>query len=150
MAAHPRCPCTRASTSELVQVLTQAAGRVEAFILVFSPERPKPTWVLPDRLRRLETIPGVHLIDDPGGVEAARFAALTSGYVALFAPGGRLLFHGGITRARGHEGNNAGRQALLDLIREGSTPFPSQAPVFGCPVVQAPPTPAGGFTSWSP
>ncbi|HEX3447903.1 MAG TPA: hypothetical protein VHS97_06590, partial [Isosphaeraceae bacterium] len=79
----------------------------------------------------------VHLIDDSGGEEAARFGARTSGLVALYAPDGRLHFRGGITGSRGHEGDNAGQQALLGLIQGNPSSLPCETPVFGCPLFPA-------------
>ncbi|HZW35053.1 MAG TPA: hypothetical protein VFF52_30290 [Isosphaeraceae bacterium] len=143
MAAHPRCPCTRASVSELAQVLSRCAGLVEVYVLVFTPGGPEPSWRPPDFLSRLGTLPGVHLLDDPGGIEAARFGAATSGHVALYGPDGRLRFHGGITGARGHEGNNGGRRAVLGAIANSSTCSPQQSLVFGCPLFSAPSPSAG-------
>ena len=148
VAAHPLCPCTRASVAELTRVLTRCEGQVEVYILIFVPERAGHGWRPTDGLRRLGTMPGVHLIDDPGGEEAARFGAQTSGLVALYAQDGRLLFRGGITAARGHEGDNEGRRALLGLIQGNSSSYPRETPVFGCPIFPAPSTSAGSATPW--
>jgi hypothetical protein len=151
MAVHPQCPCTRASTSELVRVLASCQGLAEVYILIFLPERAGHGWVTPDALRCLGTIPGVHLIDDPAGEEAARFGARTSGLVALYAQNGRLLFRGGITGSRGHEGANEGRRALIGLMRSNRSSFPRETPVFGCPIFPAPSnsTSTGDVVSWT-
>ncbi|HEX8423596.1 MAG TPA: hypothetical protein VF634_09295, partial [Pyrinomonadaceae bacterium] len=37
MLAHPRCPCTRASIGELSRLMTQARGRLTAFVLFVKP-----------------------------------------------------------------------------------------------------------------
>ncbi len=148
MAAHPLCPCTRASVSELTRVLSRCEGQVEAYVLIFLPKRAGHGWVPTDGLRGLGTMPGVHLIDDPGGEEAARFGARTSGLVALYAPDGRLLFRGGITGARGHEGDNEGQRALLGLIQNNRSSYSRQTPVFGCPIFPAPSPGTGSFTPW--
>jgi hypothetical protein len=78
-------------------------------------------------------MPDVHLIEDPGGCEAARFGAQTSGDVLLYGADARLLFRGGITPGRGHVGDNPGWDAIIRLISGGSTSL-SEAPVFGCPL----------------
>jgi hypothetical protein len=134
IAVHPLCPCTRATVAELTRVLTWCAGKVEVYVLMLVPELAGHGWGPTDGLRGLATMPGVHLIDDPIGKEAARFGALTSGLVALYAEDGRLLFRGGITGARGHEGDNVGRRGLVDLIQGDSSSFPRETPVFGCPL----------------
>ncbi len=137
MAAHPLCPCTRASVSELDPRFDQVRrARSRSTFSSSFPSRAGHGWGPTDGLRRLGTMAGVHLIDDPGGEEATRFGALTSGLVALYAPDGRLLFRGGITGARGHEGDNEGRRSLVGLIEGNSSSFPGQTPVFGCPLFQ--------------
>jgi hypothetical protein len=149
MAVHPQCPCTRASASELARVLTSWQGLAEVYILIFLPERAGHSWVTPEALRRLGTMPSVHLIDDPAGEEAAHFGARTSGLVALYAQNGRLLFRGGITGTRGHEGDNAGRRALIGLIRNNRSSYPRETPVFGCPIFPAPSNSIGDVASWT-
>jgi hypothetical protein len=148
VAVHPLCPCTQASVAELARLLSTCEGQVEVYILVFFPERAGHGWSPTDRLRRLATLPDVHLLDDPGGEEAARFGAQTSGLVALYAQDGRLLFRGGITGARGHEGDNEGRRTLVCLIRGDSLPHPRETPVFGCPIFPDPLTPARDAEPW--
>jgi hypothetical protein len=71
------------------------------------------------------------VIRDQGGVEARRFDVEGSGHVLLYAPSGKLLFSGGITPSRGHEGDNAGRSAIVSLILRGHAPV-DHTPVFGC------------------
>jgi hypothetical protein len=149
MAVHPQCPCTRASAWELARVLTSCQGLAEVYILIFLPERAGHGWVTPDVLQRLGTMPGVHLVDDPAGEEAAHFGARTSGQVALYAQNGRLLFRGGITGTRGHEGDNAGRRALIGLIRNNRSSYPRETPVFGCPIFPAPSNSIGDVASWT-
>jgi len=148
MAVHPRCPCTRASVSELAHVLSRCKDQVEAYVFIFTPEHPDRTWRCPEWLRRLGTIRGVHLMHDPGGALAARFGARTSGHVALYAPNGLLVFRGGITRGRGHEGDNAGRQALLGQVSGDLSACPAQTLVFGCPIVEPALGTAGGGSTW--
>jgi hypothetical protein len=149
MAVHPQCPCTRASASELARVLTSCEGLAEVYILIFLPDRVGHGWVTTDALRLLGTMPGVHLIDDPSGEEAAHFGARTSGLVALYAQNGRLLFRGGITGTRGHEGDNEGRRALIGLIRNNRSSYPRETPVFGCPIFPAPSNSTGDVVSWT-
>jgi hypothetical protein len=148
MAAHPRCPCTRATVAELTRVLTRCAGKVEVYILTLFPKSAGHGWGPADGVRGLGAMPGVHLIDDPGGEEAARFGALTSGLVALYAQDGRLLFRGGITAARGHEGDNRGARGLLGVIEGNPSSFPREMPVFGCPLFPDRSNRAGSLMPW--
>jgi hypothetical protein len=50
--------------------------------------------------------------------------------VLLFDAGGKLAFEGGITAARGHEGDNTGREAIAAHI--SGRPAPNSQPTFGC------------------
>ena len=49
----------------------------------------------------------------------------------LYDAGGQLRFSGGITPARGHAGDNAGRSAIVALVESASS-APVETPVFGC------------------
>src|SRR4051812_7666363 len=37
MLAHPRCPCTRASMSELAQIMARVHGKMRAYVLFLKP-----------------------------------------------------------------------------------------------------------------
>jgi hypothetical protein len=76
-------------------------------------------------------LPNVTVLRDDDGVEAARFGAVTSGQTLLYDANGELIFSGGITGARGHAGDNAGRRALIALL-EHKEPFHRLTSVFGC------------------
>jgi hypothetical protein len=149
VAVHPQCPCTQASLSELARLLTKCGGRVEVFILMFVPRRAGHGWRPTARLRDLATMPGVHLLDDPAGEEAGRFGARTSGLIALYGQDGQLRFRGGITSARGHEGDNEGRRALLDLIQGNERSRLREIPVFGCPLFPPQLLTGEGAASWN-
>jgi len=121
---HPECACSRATLGELDRLLVFFRGRVDVRLVFSAPGR-----TLRERAARLS---GVTPVDDPGGIEARRFGATTSGHAFLFAADGRRLFAGGITAARGHHGDNAGAAALR-AHAEGRE-APGTAPVFGCPL----------------
>lgn len=134
MAAHPHCPCTRASVGELARLMAQADGRLVAHVLLVRPDGESENWVATDLAASAAAIPGVEVRRDDGGVEAARFGALTSGHVVVYDGSGRRQFAGGITGARGHEGDNAGSGAVLAVVERGDTEQP-QTPVYGCPLL---------------
>jgi hypothetical protein len=71
-----------------------------------------------------------HVTIDRGEREAHRFGALTSGAVVVYAPSGDLVFEGGLTIARGHEGG-AAPERIRDLVTANAT-SPLLGPVFGC------------------
>jgi hypothetical protein len=133
MLAHPHCPCSRASLRELAQLMAQSQGRLEAFVLFLKPHGFADDWEKTDLWQSAADIPGVEPIVDHDGVEARLFHARTSGQTMLYDAEGRLLFSGGITIARGHEGDNAGRNAILALVNAGIAEQ-TETPVFGCPL----------------
>jgi hypothetical protein len=133
MLAHPHCPCTRASIGELSRLMTQAQGRVTAYVLFVKPPGFSDGWEQTDLLASAAAIPGVSVVRDDEGVEASRFRAATSGQTMLYDAGGKLLFSGGITSARGHAGDNAGRTAIVSLLTTNEA-GQKETPVYGCPL----------------
>ena len=131
MLAHPYCPCTRASLAELSRLLTTLSGRLDVHVLFIRPEGVDADWGSSDLLERARQIPNVSVDLDDAGREAALLGARTSGDTLLYGADGRLLFHGGITSARGHEGDNVGSRRIISLVTTGSTDLASSA-VFGC------------------
>lgn len=142
MLAHPHCPCTRASIGELARLMTQARGRVTAYVLFVKPPGFSDEWAQSDLWASAAAIPGVTPVRDDGGVEAGLFRAATSGQTVLYDAAGNLLFSGGVTSARGHAGDNAGRAAIVSLLTSGVAEG-RDAPVFGCPLFAQTECPAG-------
>lgn len=131
MLAHPQCPCTRASVSELEQVVAQTRDKARVYILFYTPRDTEADWTQSGLRRSAEKIPGATVVSDIDGLEAELFGAETSGHTFLFAPGGRLLFNGGITAARGHAGDNVGESSIVSLI-ENQASARTRTFVFGC------------------
>ena len=131
MFVHPHCPCTRASLGELELLMAQVQGRVSVRVVVLKPVGTATNWEKTDLWRTASSIPGVTVYVDNAGVEARRFHSETSGQTLLYDRSGDLQFHGGITSSRGHAGDNPGRSALQDWLREGHS-NQVKTPVFGC------------------
>jgi hypothetical protein len=129
--AHPHCPCTRATVAELDRVMARCAGRLAASVLFYADPELGREWERTELWNHAASIPGVRAEADPLGEAARRFGAETSGSVVLYAPDGGLLFHGGITASRGHEGDSAGAAAILALVA-GETTATRCTPVYGC------------------
>ena len=131
MLAHPHCPCTRASLAELSRLVTRLAGRLDVHVLFIRPRGVEADWESSDLLERARQVPGASVELDEAGREAALFGAVTSGDTLLYGENGRLLFHGGITSSRGHEGDNVGSRRIISLVTGESTESAASA-VFGC------------------
>jgi len=132
---HPRCPCTRASIRELERLLG-GLGRPEfqpeIIILVSLPAESGEEWRRTDSVRQASGLPRAKVVYDPNGRETSRFGAVASGTVMLFGAGGEKLFAGGVTASRGHEGDNAGTDALQALLRGRKDLLVVSTPAFGC------------------
>jgi hypothetical protein len=131
--AHPQCPCTRASIAELERLMRDVYGHTDAYVLFLQPASASEEWVESDLWRHADRIPGVRAVRDPGGHEARRFGAATSGHAVLYDADGRLRFSGGLTASRGHEGDNEGRAALTRLLTENDAER-GATPIYGCPL----------------
>jgi hypothetical protein len=131
MTVHPRCPCTRASVSELNKLMLAWGGRVQAIALVSKPFELPDLWSETDITARLRQIPHVQVLHDLGGQKASAFGAVSSGQTLLYDGSGRLVFDGGLTAFRGHEGPSVGG-ALLKQLVAGRSAAASSSKVFGC------------------
>ncbi len=134
MLAHPGCPCTRASLGELALLMAAGQQKVTTYVLFYKPSGFPADWEKTDLWQSAERIPGVVVMSDEDGLEAAHFRAATSGQVVLYDKDGQLLFNGGITASRGHYGYNTGRDTLVSLLA-GQTAEPQETFVFGCSLI---------------
>jgi hypothetical protein len=133
MLVHPQCSCTRASLDELQVIMSRMRGSVTGWVLFATPSQTGDRAEVGASWSKAERIPGVRLLRDPQAREATRFGALTSGHTVVYDRTGRLIFSGGITGARGHEGDNPGRELLLAAI-ESDAKRSSTYRVYGCPL----------------
>lgn len=133
MFVHPKCPCSRASVSELNVIMNAHRTGVSAIVVFLRPGGVEEDWTRTDLWNDVGSIPGTTRVVDDGGREADRFGALTSGQVVLYDPGGNLMFSGGITDSRGHAGDNVGRQTVLRML-DSETAETDRHAVYGCPL----------------
>lgn len=131
MFVHPRCPCTRASVDELEKLVTRYPDKMDVKVVFSTSGAAGKPWEQPDLWSRVERIPGVTAVADPGGIERDRFGAHVSGEVFLYLPSTQLAFHGGITPGRGHSGDNTGCRAIESIL-QGDPEAVAKSLVFGC------------------
>lgn len=129
--AHPKCPCTRATIGELALLMTRLRSQVTAVVIFVRPEGTPAGWEQTDLWHSAAQIPGVTVLADPDNREANLFGAQASGQTFLYDAHGQLQFNGGITAARGHSGDNAGRSSIVALVT-GQGAALRQTSVFGC------------------
>jgi hypothetical protein len=133
MFAHPRCPCTRASLEQLSRVIARSGGKADVYVVFVRPPGARTGWERSDLWSRALEIPGVQTLVDEEGKEAHRFGAETSGLTLLYSPNGTLVFRGGITEGRGHEGDNLGSSLILARLT-GAGEDLGETATFGCPL----------------
>lgn len=128
---HPQCSCSQATVAELARLHARVGRGIDTYVLMLAPIGVASEWVDSSLRQKAAAIRGVSVVDDGDGTEARRFGAMTSGQALLYDATGRLRFSGGITGSRGHEGDNAGRDAIESLVRQQNASISSTL-VFGC------------------
>lgn len=137
MFVHPHCVCSRASLTELGRLLERVRGRVAPQVVFVRPPGAAPGWERTALRDAAVALPGVTVADDDGGGEARRFGAATSGTCLLYDRSGQLLFAGGITALRGHQGDSFGQERIVALLTTGAADR-RDSPVFGCELEDTP------------
>lgn len=134
---HPKCPCTRATLSEFAHLYHDHHDKINATLVVYRPADQSPGWANGPLIDAASRIAGLKLTDDPGGDVARRFGAMTSGHVLAYAPDGKLIYTGGLTNSRGHEGLSDGTAHLSQALAGKQVNEPISFPVFGCPIFES-------------
>lgn len=127
--AHPFCSCTVATLHELDSLPVKP----HTTVLFFRPSA-NSKWRAERLWQMAKQLPNANVLWDDGGREAKRFGATTSGYMILYDAAGRLMFRGGVTATRGHEGDNEGLTSLISTLRSG-IPAHDVSRVFGCGIL---------------
>jgi glyoxylase-like metal-dependent hydrolase (beta-lactamase superfamily II) len=112
-------------------IMTQLQGKVAAFVVFNKPGASASELHESDNWQHAIRIPGVLAMFDDRGTETQHFGGHVSGQTMLYSREGRLVFSGGITAGRGHQGNNIGAKAVIRIVR-GDLGAPRKTPVFGC------------------
>lgn len=130
---HPYCPCSKASLNELNKIMSRTHRNMDCQIVFLKPSTVEPDWEKSYLWQLSRQIPNSTRKTDVNGLLAKSFNATTSGQTFLYDPDGKLVFSGGITTSRGHEGDSQGSIAIenLSTAREAKT---SCSQVFGCPL----------------
>jgi hypothetical protein len=133
---HPKCPCSRATLTELREIVGRSRGAVDVTVEFVRPAGVEARWEETALWRDAGTLPGTTVLRDEGGLEAKRFGAETSGQALFYDGSGRRLFSGGITGSRGHAGANVGASTVAALIADDRAELCS-TPVYGCPLASS-------------
>lgn len=149
---HPRCPCTFASVREMSQVLGSPNldddDRPDLYVVLAVPSEAENAWRETAVVEAATRLPNARLVVDSEGRTTKRFGATTSGTALLFDPSGEVLFAGGVTGSRGHEGANTGATTLERLLTGAAGEAADGTPVFGCRLCS--PTRCGPYCTYDP
>jgi hypothetical protein len=133
--AHPFCPCTRATLQELDESLTRLPSTTAVTVVFVTAGLPAAAVADSDTIRLARQIPRVAVRLDDTGELVRQFGASISGEVFAFNSHGRRIYRGGLTPARGHQGDAAGQEQFEQLVNQNSDTA-CEAPVYGCPLPQ--------------
>lgn len=128
---HPHCPCSRASLAELNRLLTSFHHKLNTIVLFSKPDGKDDSWVKGDLWNQAQRLPNTQVYLDDNNTESQKFITNTSGEILLFRKDGILIYHGGITASRGHEGDNKGKSLISKYLKTGKIPK-EEGEAFGC------------------
>lgn len=107
--------------------------KIDLRIVMLRPAGVPEGWERTDLWISAQAISRALVMSDPEGQEAAGFGVSTSGTAILYDASGRLVFHGGITPSRGHEGPSGGGTAIAAFLAHEQMQT-THSEVYGCPL----------------
>jgi len=128
---HPRCPCSRATVTNLESVARRLHDGALVVIVFVRPPGAPSGFEQSDLRESAKRITSAVIFDDHDGLESKRFGVETSGATVLYDARGALAFSGGITDVRGHAGTSFGEERIVALVSGGHADR-HDSPVFGC------------------
>lgn len=137
MFVHPKCPCTMASLTELQKLKTRLP-KLKITIAFMTPDgMEKSDWLKTTNWQKAHEMTGIEFIEDYDGKLAKKFGAEVSGYTIVYNAKNELVYAGGITAGRGHEGDNEGEDKIIAVCNSKFVSSP-KAPAFGCGLIDDP------------
>ncbi len=131
---HPHCPCTRATIRNIERALTNCLCNPRIIAFAFIPEGKSESWIESDTTRKLRTFKGTQVYPDQAGLITRKFRVVTSGHILVYDRDKQLVFSGGVTSSRGHEGTCNAIEAFLHAAN-GEVHSSIEYPAFGCSIV---------------
>lgn len=128
---HPRCPCSRATMSELARAVAKFENPVNITVFFNISDSADSDWKSTSLYEQAARLPSAKLVADVGGEQTKRYGVETSGQVLVYRHDGQLTFAGGVTGSRGHEGDNNGKARLIAAINSGGS-VSAKSLVYGC------------------
>ena len=135
MFVHPKCPCSRASINELARLTARCRDRMDLTALFVVPPGCPPDSHKSALWENANAIPGLRVVVDQGGRLAAAFGITTSGHCLVYDAGENLIFSGGITTGRGHEGDSPGQAIVTGIALHSAVNGSHECATYGCPLM---------------
>lgn len=127
---HPKCGCSQATLRNLETMLPEIGEKAVVKLVLNDLGDPK----LLEESRAFstaKTLKNITLVVDHNGFETNAFEVKTSGQVMLYDESGRLVFAGGLTPFRGHEGVSEGELSIVKWLNQRDMTWKTTS-VFGC------------------
>ena len=131
--AHPHCPCTRATIHEIDRAMTTLRDELQVQVVVYIPDGEQESWADGSTVSAVRRIPNTTIMFDRGGRITRDHGVVASGHTTLVSPDSAVVFSGGVTASRGHEGASVGTRAIRNWVQAGDGA--ASAPVFGCAIL---------------
>lgn len=128
---HPKCPCSKATVSELAVLMDRWLQDIRAYVVFMQIDDEDGASDESSLREAVVKIPGVEVLDDRDGAILGQLGAFTSGQTYLYDSQGKLIFQGGLTPVRGQTGTNRGSLAIASYLTS-SVVRDQQTPVYGC------------------
>lgn len=129
---HPKCPCTLASFNELKKITSRISKPYVTKVIFSIPEGFSNDWAKESRLYKNASFLGEkNLVLDKDEFNSKLFNIKTSGHLLIYNSKRELIYSGGVTGSRAHEGDNLYSDNALKAIETNSS---QEGEVFGCPV----------------
>ena len=133
---HPHCPCTKATARCLQRLFTRFDDRPNFVAVAYCPDIEDDVWIESTLTSSLRELGPSHIVIDRDGRCCRRFGVFTSGHAIIYDVGGSLVFSGGITPGRGHEGHSSAASDLVAKVN-GRSGEVNHWPVYGCTIVDS-------------
>lgn len=132
---HPHCPCTRATVRCLERLFTRFVDQPNFVAVAYCPGTKDDSWIESSLTAILRNVGQSQIVIDRDGRYCECFGVHTSGHAVVYDDAGKLIFSGGVTPGRGHEGHSQAASDLVDKIN-GLPGEVSHWPVYGCLIIE--------------
>lgn len=131
---HPKCACSHATLKDLGSILPEIGSRAKVRVIfndLGDPSLLEESHSYEMAKEMASESGGIEIVKDPNGVESKLFGVKTSGQVFLYDEQAKLVFSGGLTPSRGHEGESQGAIAVMSWLNSKKIQWQTSN-VFGC------------------